>query len=72
MVPSLALIAATSALYKIIVAAAVPAVKEILCGDPKLVPPKVGTVDGLGELAAPENVIFLAPVYEVAVFPLAS
>ncbi|CAM3493896.1 hypothetical protein AQEC111735_12170 [Aquirufa ecclesiirivi] len=61
-VPSVALTVAASALYKIMDPVATPAVNVILVAVPKFVPATVGVVAGLGELAAPENVMFLAPV----------
>ncbi|MDF5691588.1 hypothetical protein [Aquirufa aurantiipilula] len=39
---------------------------------PKFVAATVGVVVGLGDADAPEKVMFLAPVYEVAVLPFAS
>ncbi|CAM3491581.1 hypothetical protein AQEC111735_12035 [Aquirufa ecclesiirivi] len=71
-VPSVAAIVALSALYKTIDPVATPAVKVMLVAVPKFVPATVGAVEGLVELAAPENVIFLAPVYPVTVLSLAS
>ncbi|CAM3493419.1 hypothetical protein AQEC111735_12150 [Aquirufa ecclesiirivi] len=61
-VPSVAFTVAASALYNTIEPVATPAVKVKLVAVPKFVPATVGVVAGLGELAAPENVIFLAPV----------
>ncbi|CAM4371214.1 hypothetical protein AQBE111736_13725 [Aquirufa beregesia] len=51
-----------SALYKTMLAVATPLLNEILVAVPKLVPPTVGTVTGLEELAAPVNVTDLVPV----------
>ncbi|CAM3912486.1 hypothetical protein AQAU111925_13135 [Aquirufa aurantiipilula] len=66
------MIVATSALYKTILAVATPLLKFRLISVPKLDPATVGTVTGLGELAAPVKVIKCDPVYPVAVLPLAS
>ncbi|CAM4376020.1 hypothetical protein AQBE111736_13875 [Aquirufa beregesia] len=63
---------ALSALYKTILAVATPLLKFNPVSIPKLEPATVGTVTGLGELAAPENVILCVPVYPVSVFPLTS
>ena len=71
-VPSVAFTVADSALYKTIDPVATPAVKVKLVAVPKFVPATVGFVTGLDEAVAPLNVIFLAPVYDVTVFPLAS
>ncbi|CAM3851105.1 hypothetical protein AQAU111925_09290 [Aquirufa aurantiipilula] len=72
MVPSVALTVADSALYKTIEPEATPAVKVKLVAVPKVVAATVGVVVGLGDAAAPEKVMFLAPVYVVAVLPFAS
>ncbi|CAM3492593.1 hypothetical protein AQEC111735_12110 [Aquirufa ecclesiirivi] len=61
-VPSVAFTVADSALYKTIEPVATPAVKVKLVAVPKFVPATVGAVAGLIELAAPEKVMFLAPV----------
>ncbi|CAM4380819.1 hypothetical protein AQBE111736_14020 [Aquirufa beregesia] len=71
-VPSVAFTVAASALYNIIEPVATPAVKVMLVAVPKSVPATVGVVAGLGEAKAPEKVMLLAPVYVVAVLPLAS
>ncbi|CAM3494489.1 hypothetical protein AQEC111735_12195 [Aquirufa ecclesiirivi] len=61
-VPSVAFTVAASTLYNTIEPVATPAVKVKLVAVPKFVPATVGLVTGLSELAAPENVMFLAPV----------
>ncbi|CAM3922488.1 hypothetical protein AQAU111925_13455 [Aquirufa aurantiipilula] len=61
-VPSVAFTVADSALYKTIEPEATPAVKVKLVAVPKFVPAIVGVVAGLGDAAAPENVMFFAPV----------
>ncbi|CAM3493007.1 hypothetical protein AQEC111735_12130 [Aquirufa ecclesiirivi] len=61
MLPSVAAIVADSALYKIIVPVATPAVNVKLAAVPKFVPANVGTVLGFEELLAPEMVILFAP-----------
>ncbi|CAM3492329.1 hypothetical protein AQEC111735_12100 [Aquirufa ecclesiirivi] len=63
---------ATSALYKTMLAVATPLLKFNPISVPKLEPATVGTVTGLGELAAPVKVMLCTPVYPVAVLPLAS
>ena len=60
--PSVALIVAASALYKAMLPVATPAVKVKLVAVPKFVPATVGLVAGLLDAAAPEKVMFLAPV----------
>ncbi|CAM3913917.1 hypothetical protein AQAU111925_13225 [Aquirufa aurantiipilula] len=61
-VPSVVLITALSALYKIIDAVAIPLVNTTLVAVPKFVPSAVATVTGLLELAAPEKVKLFVPV----------
>ncbi|CAM4370474.1 hypothetical protein AQBE111736_13685 [Aquirufa beregesia] len=50
-------------------AVATPLVKVKLVAVPKSVLATVGAVAGLDELAAPENIMDLLPVYPVAVLP---
>ena len=71
-VPSVADTVDDSALYNTIVPLATPFINVKLVAVPKSVAPTVGTVAGLLEVLAPENVMSLAPVYVVAVLPFAS
>lgn len=70
--PSVATTEADSTLYKLMLTVATPLLKVTLVAVPKLVPATVGLVAGLEDAFAPLKVIDLAPVYPVAVLPLAS
>ncbi|CAM3925895.1 hypothetical protein AQAU111925_13525 [Aquirufa aurantiipilula] len=72
MLPSVAANTADSTWYKFKLAVATPLLKLMLVAVPTFVPATVAAVTGELELVAPENVKLLAPVYPLAVFPLAS